>query len=264
MFDPMYDQAAGLRQSSAPIGVRFVPVVLSQRDSATAFDTLWALGAGLAFLGHQVVALDATGIESAEHEGLVELLKRKTTFDMGLQKWRIQASQLGLQQVLKTSTMVSPQIALHQLAAVFSAQTIVLVLAPKDWLCLLFEDSGAQPLIPFAANPAGLVDAYESFKMLEQGAGLSPVLVPVLQNHADKVQAVMLKSLSQTIQTHLNVAAHICPMPATRPGHSGDELRQWMLKIVETALLLDDETELWLHPFASGTQDAVIPYLWSC
>jgi hypothetical protein len=56
----------------------------------------------------------------------------------------------------------------------------VLVLAPKEWLSVLFEESAARPLVPFTLAPAGVVDAYSAIKVLYQAGGLQPVLVPLL------------------------------------------------------------------------------------
>lgn len=264
MFDPMYDQAAGLRSACAPAGVRLIPVVLS-RDTATAFDMLWMLGAGLSVLGHHVVAMDATSHEEPGRPGLMKQLlgapRLPQEEDTHL---NILSAYEGLESLLKTATTQGARVALGRLTAMFNADAVVLVLAPKEWLSVLFEESGARPLVPFSLEPHGVVDAYGATKVMVQGAGLAPILVPVSSSGPVEVERQALQVLLETARKHLGVAPECWPAPESRPGHSGDQVSQWMLRIVDSALLLEDAAEapsFWTVP---NQREALVPQLWSC
>lgn len=264
MFDPMYDQASGLRSVCAPGAVKLVPVALS-RDSATAFDMLWMLGAGLSVLGHGVVALDASTRESSSHPGLAQHM-RGTGPDPaeGDEALHILASQIGLEELLTTSATLGPASALARLAGGFAPDTVVLVLAPKEWLSVLFEDSGARPLIPFAMEPTGVVDAYSATKVLMQGGNLQPVLVPVRGEGPADMERQALGVLLDTARKHLGAVPDCWPLPDPRPGESRDVLSHWMLRIVESALKLEDSSSTLSPLISPNPREALVPHLWSC
>ena len=264
MFDPMYDQAAGLRSTCAPTGVRLIPVVLS-RDMATAFDMLWMLGAGLSVLGHHVVAMDATSPEEAGRTGLMTLLqgapRPPQEEDSHL---HILSAREGLESLLKVATTQGAPVALARLKSLFNGDAVVLVLASKEWLSVLFEDSGARPLVPFSLEPAGVVDAYGATKVMVQGAGLSPILVPVSSSGPPELEHQGLQVLLETARKHLGAAPECWPAPESRLGQSGDPISQWMLRIMDNALLLEnaaDPPTFWTVP---NQREALVPQLWSC
>lgn len=265
MFDPMYDQAAGLRSVVMPVGIRLVPVVLS-RDADTAFDLVWMLGTGLSTLGRTVIALDATSRELPGRPGLAQQLQSKLPFaqDGSLSPWHIMPSQSGLSTLMHTAQTLGAQAAQTRLVALFPAETVVLVLAPKEWLSVLFEESPARPLVPFTLAPAGVVDAYSAIKVLYQAGGLQPVLVPVRSDVPDAVAAQGLTVLADTARAHLGWAPESWPLPTARPGDSRDALSKWMLRIEASALALDDGCEQqpsWTTPHQP---EALVPQLWSC
>lgn len=239
-------------------------MVLS-RDAPTAFDMLWMLGAGLSVLGRHVVALDATSRENEGRAGLHEqLMSSVQCFSKGDDSWRILPAQIGLEGLLQTASQVSSAAALTRLAAQFSADTVVLVLAPKEWLCVLFEESGAHPLIPFALEPAGVVDAYSATKVMVQAGGMSPVLVPVTGDGPELLEHQGLLVLLETARNHLGQEPECWPMPDIRPGESRDRLSQWMLRIADNALLLNGPSApggSWTTP---NQREAFVPQLWSC
>lgn len=265
MFDPMFDQAAGLRSACAPAGVRLVPVVLS-RDMGTAFDMLWMLGAGLSVLGHHVVAMDATSREEPGRPGLMKQLQGAPRLPQADEDshWNILAAQEGLESLLQTAGKHGARAALGRITALFNADAVVLVLAPKEWLSVLFEESGARPLVPFSLQPAGVVDAYSATKVMVQGADLSPILVPVASNGPPEVESQGLQVLLDTAHKHLGFKPECWPAPESRPGDTRDQMSQWMLRIVDSALLLQDVAEppsFWATP---KQREALVPQLWSC
>jgi hypothetical protein len=265
VFDPMIDQAAGLRAVMAPLGIRLVPVVLS-RDVPTAFDVLWTLGAGLSVLGQRVVALDATALEQPERPGLLQQMQRGVAPRQApvTEPWTVLPAQAGLEALVQTASTLGPEAAGQRLVAAFPHNTVVLVLAPKEWLSVLLEGLPARPLVPMTLQPAGLVDAYSAVKVLHQAADLQPVLVPVGDSLPPEVSQQGLRVLQDTAQTHLGWAPDCWPLPESRPGESRDALSQWMLRIVDSALTLDepeDAASAWISPHQ---REALVPQLWSC
>lgn len=263
MFDPMIDQAAGLRSACAPASVKLVPVALN-RDTATAFDVLWMLGAGLSVLGHGVVALDASTREHAKRPGLSQHLRGEgsepSEHDEAL---HIIAAQVGLEELLATAANMGAAAALARLAGSFAVDTVVLVLAPKEWLCVLFEDSGARPLIPFSMKPTGVVDAYSATKVLMQAGNMQPVLVPVRGEGPADMEQQALGVLLETARKHLGDVPECWPMPDPRPTESRDALSHWMLRIVDSALKLEDSADALSLRMSPNQREALVPHSWS-
>jgi len=278
VFDPLFDQAAGLRAVSMPCGVRCVPLVLS-RDLHTAFDALCMLGDGLTGLGHGVLALAATSREKPGQPGLAhhpQLLARSARISahgahgpMGLVRpdgpepaWRTLPSQAGLESLLHVASAQGPRVALRQLASVFTRDTVVLVLAPKEWVSVLFEDSSAQPLVPFVLQPAGTVDAYSAMKVLNQAGGLQPVLMPVVGASPSRAEQRSMSALLDTAYKHLRFTPECWPLQGE--GQSVETVSPWMLRIVDSALMIDDEDSR-VSPWQTPNQrEALVPQLWSC
>lgn len=264
MFDPMFDQAAGLRSVAAPHSVRVLPVVLS-RESGTAFDMVWTLGAGLSVLGHNVVALDATSREQAGRPGLAQSLKAS----MGQApaediQWQVLPAQSGIQTLLHLAATQGPEAALARLATCFTPDTVVLMLAPKEWLSVLLEGLAVRPLVPFTFQPTGVVDAYSAIKVLHQGGGLQPVLVPLRSEVPEPVAEQALAVLLETAQRHLSWTPDSCPLPEGGPGVSRDAITQWMLRMLESALLLEEPGTPVPSWNPANTREALVPQLWSC
>jgi hypothetical protein len=120
MFDPMYDQAAGLRSVVTQVGIKLVPVVLA-RDADTAFDLVWMLGAGLSTLGRTVIALDATSREQPGRPGLAQQLQVKVPAaqDGGMSPWQIMPSQSGLSTLMHTAQTLGAKSAQARVVALF-------------------------------------------------------------------------------------------------------------------------------------------------
>ena len=113
-------------------------------------------------------------------------------------------------------------------------------------------------------QPGGLVDAYSAVKVLHQAADLQPVLVPVASSVPPEVAQQGLRVLQDTAQTHLGWAPDCWPLPESRPGESRDALSQWMLRIVDSALTLDEPEEAQAAWHSPHQREALVPQLWSC
>lgn len=259
-----------------PGAVRLVPVVLS-RDVATAFEALLQLGEGLRALGYPVVALDAGCLERAGRVGLSSLLhaaqgaprvnssKLAPGTSTAKQGWPSLPAQSGLGTLLHMAATDGPRQALGRLASVFALNTVVLVLAPKEWLSVLFEDTAAQPLVPFALQPAGVVDAYSAIKVLTQAGGLHPVLLPVCCNVPDEVAQRSMEALLDTADRHLGFRPESLPWvynaasEVTRPSLVGP----WVLRMADSALAVGGEDGQMLAWPAPNQREALVPQLWS-
>lgn len=264
MFDPMFDQAAGLRSVAAAHCVRVLPVVLA-RDSDVAFDMVWTLGAGLSVLGHSVVALDATSREQPGRPGLAQCLKAGAEpVSSDDSPWQVLPSQSGMQTLLHTATTQGAAVALARLASCFNPDTVVLMLAPKEWVSVLMEGSSVRPLVPFTFQPAGVVDAYSALKVLHQAGGLQPVLVPMRSEVPEAVAEQALSVLLDTAHRHLGWVPESRPLPDSGPAVSRDVITQWMLRMLESALLLEEPGTSGQTWTPSTPREALVPQLWSC
>ena len=248
MFDIMHDQAAGLRAVAPPAGIRLVPVVLS-RDADAAFDVVWILGAGLSAMGRNVVALDATSREQPNRPGLAQMLQSNAQPGGGADApaWQILPSQSGLSSLMHTAQTEGATASLNRLAAAFTVDTIVLVLAPKEWLSVLFEESQARPLVPFSLEASGVVDAYSAVKVLFQAGGLQPVLMPVPSAVPDALVAQGV-GLWIGFQAFINIGVNLGALPTkglTLPlmSYGGSAI---LLELVALAIVLrvDHENRL--------------------
>lgn len=264
MFDPMFDQAAGLRSVAAAHCVRVLPVVLA-RDSDVAFDMVWTLGAGLSVLGHSVVALDATSREQSGRPGLAQFLKTGPEPESPNEaQWRVWPSQSGMQTLLHVAATQGAGAALARLAACFHPDTVVLLLAPKEWVSVLMEGAAVRPLVPFTFQPTGVVDAYSALKVLHQAGDLEPVLVPIRSEVPDPVAEQALGVLLDTARRHLGWVPESSPLPDQGPNVTRDIITQWMLRMLESALLLEEPGSPGPTWTPSIPREALVPQLWSC
>ncbi len=276
MFDPMFDQAAGLRAVDVAGGVRLVPVALS-RDTASAFEAAWTLASAISALGYAVAVLDATVRERAHAPGLSQWIRSgervaipKTVSAMRaapaevVPAWPAVPSQSGLGSLMHVASSQSPRAALSQLSGVFAMGTVVLVLAPKEWLSVLFEDSRAQPLVPLALTPAGVVDAYSTAKVLSQAGGLQPVLMPLAGAQSGEVERRSLAALLATCHRHLGTLPECWALDASPNADRAGSAGAWVLRIVSSALVVDDSAMPSSGWFSPAPQEAPVSQLWSC
>jgi hypothetical protein len=260
----MFDQAAGLRRVASGGGVRVLPVVLP-RDADAAFDLAWVLGSGWSAMGHAVVTLDAASREQADRPGLAQRLKQGAApLSADDSAWQVLPSQSGLQTLLHLATTQGPGAALNRLAACFGPDVVVLLLAPKEWVSVLLEGTDVHPLVPLTFQPAGVVDAYSALKVLHQAAGLQPVLVPMPSNVPESVAVQAQHVLQDTAHRHLGWVPAIHPLPDQGAGASPDTISQWMLRMLENALLLEESGPVGSSWPSSSQREALVPQLWSC
>ncbi len=278
MFDPLFDQAAGLRGVGLPSGVRLVPVSLT-RDAAVAYEACWVLANALSAHGYAVVVLDATARERAHAPGLSQWLQTGDRVAIPQTRqggqslaataqapvsWPTVPSQSGLNSLLHQAAERGVGAALTRLAGVFALGTVVLVMAPKEWLSVLFEETGAQPLVPLVLNPAGVVDAYSAAKVLSQAAALSPVLVPVAHTPFGEVEQRSLSALLETCRKHLGGVPECWPLDDTVDAASTDSAGAWVLRIIGSALVVADDAAPASGWSISTPHEALVPQLWSC
>lgn len=275
MFDPLFDQASGLRGVGETKGVRLVPVTLS-RDTATAFEAAWTLATAISSLGYAVVVLDATARERPHAPGLSQWLRsgervaipktvsHNALSDEAVPAWPTVPSQSGLGSLLHVAATESAGASLAKLAGVFVMGTVVLVMAPKEWLSVMFEDTRAQPLVPLMLNPAGVVDAYSAIKVLNHAAGLQPVLMPLAGALPGDVERRSLGALLDTCRKHLQTVPECWSLDAAAHADRAGSAASWVLRIVSSALVIEDGGEQVPCWSLSTPHEALVPQLWSC
>jgi hypothetical protein len=97
-----------------------------------------------------------------------------------------------------------------------------------------------------------------------QAGNLQPVLVPVRGDGPEDMERQALGVLLDTARKHLGSMPDCWPLPDPRPGKGRDVLSHWMLRIVESALQLEDSSSP-LSPLTSpNPREALVPHLWSC
>jgi len=263
VFDPAFDQAAGLRGLEGPSAVRVLPVVLA-RESQPAFDLAWTLGASLSALGHRVVALDAASREAPGRPGLTQLLKSGAEPHNDDAVWRVLPSQSGLQTLLHVAATQSADASMLKLASCFQGDSVVLLLAPKEWLGVLLENLPVRPVVPLTFQPAAVVDAYSALKVLHQAAGVQSVLVAMPTDVPDGVGQQALQVLCETTTRHLGWLPESWDLPDGQGPEAREELTCWVLRMLESALLIEEPAPGTPGWSTSNPREALVPQLWSC
>lgn len=263
MFDPAFDQAAGLRGLEGPSAVRVLPVVLA-REGQLAFDLAWTLGATLSAMGHRVVALDAAGREAVGKPGLAQLLKAGPHAAEDEAAWRVLPSQSGLQTLLHMATTQGAEPAMLRLTASFAGDTVVLLLAPKEWLGILLDGMPVRPVVPMTYEPTAVVDAYSALKVLHQAAGLQAVLVAMPSDMPDGVAQQALQVLCETATRHLGWLPESWDLPDGQGPDAREALTRWVLRMLESALLIEEPVPGAPGWSSTNPREALVPQLWSC
>ncbi|WP_066272555.1 hypothetical protein [Hydrogenophaga palleronii] len=266
MFEPGFDQAAGLRAEPPTRGPVLMPVA-SPAQPARAYEMLCTLAAGLTAQGRAVVIVDGTTHESTgrerhdgAHLGLMRVLQDLSIAHLERPQdgsdWLVMPGAAGLQALQETAQAAGAAVALSRMLAPFSTGVIVLLFAPAFSLAGLLHGTNARALVPVIEQPQSSIDAYGAVKLLHN-AGLVPVLAP-LPGAAPAALQTVVQTVADTAQRHLGVAPEAWPVAT------------WALRVPESALARPRPTHAsgyhGLVPGALRTERAaavLAPSLWS-
>ncbi len=234
MFEPGFDQAAGLRADPrGELGPALVPVA-SPAQPARAYEWLCTLAASVAAApGRPAVAVvdatasESTGVAKPSAMGLLQALQDPALAHLGWSaggtaqadaEWLVMPGALGLRALCGSPPGPAEGAALSRLLAPFAPGVLVLLFAPAFDLAALLKGQrrGTRVLVPVTVGqPPASIDAYGSVKLL-YGAGLSPVLAPLpstgaLTAAADTALASIVNTVAGTAQRHLGLQPEVWP-----------------------------------------------------
>lgn len=269
MFEPGFDQAAGLRGEPLQGGAVLMPVA-APAQPARAYEWLCTLAASLTAQGRAVVIVDATAIESTSrdrhdgaHLGLMRVLQDPSIAHLerpaGSADWLVMPGAAGLHALHDTARAAGTAIALSRLLAPFASGVVVLLFAPAMSLGELLFGMGAHALVPVLEQPQSSIDAYGAVKVLD-AAGLTPVLAPLAGQSPAALQTIV-NTVVDTARRHLDL-----PLDCWATD-------SWALRVQESALECPRPTHAQgygyhgLVPRAAATayaaNAAAAPSLWS-
>ncbi|WP_439517860.1 hypothetical protein [Hydrogenophaga sp.] len=219
MFEPGFDQAAGLRAEAPTVGAGLVPVA-SPAQPARAYEWLCTLAATLSGQGRAVVIVDATANESISrdtrdgaHLGLLRALQDPSIANLERAAdgadWLVMPGAQGLRTLGETAQAAGAQAAVSRLLAPFASGVLVLLFAPAFDLAGLLPGLGARALVPVIEQPQSSIDAYGAVKLLHT-AGLAPVLAPLASGAPASLQ-VVVNTVVDTAQRHLGLSLDSWP-----------------------------------------------------
>ncbi len=213
MFEPGFDQAAGLR-AEVPSGSACLVPVASPAQPARAYEWLCTLAGTLAAQGRAVVIVDATAHESSAREtrdgahlGLLRALQDPSIANLEKAAdgadWLVMPGAQGLRTLRETAHAAGAQAAVSRLLAPFAPGVLVLLFAPAFDLTGLLPALRARALVPVIEQPQASIDAYGAVKLLHT-AGLAPVLAPLASGTPASLQ-VVVNTVIDTAQKHLGL-----------------------------------------------------------
>jgi hypothetical protein len=219
MFEPGFDQAAGLRAEITSANAALVPVA-STAQPARAFEWLCTLAGTLAAQGRAVVIVDATAVESGAREaregghlGLLRALQDPAIAHLEHAAdgadWLVMPGAQGVRALHETAQAAGAQAAVSRLLAPFASGVLVLLFAPAFDLAGLLPGLGARALVPVIEQPQSSIDAYGAVKQLHT-AGLAPVLAPLPSGSPASLQ-VVVNTVADTAQRHLGLKLDTWP-----------------------------------------------------
>lgn len=230
MFEPGFDQAAGLRGElpSPRSGTRFLALA-SPTQPSHAFEWLCQLALDLCANGQNVVVLDANASERSDTAaGLIAALDDPAMAYLSAgadTDWLVLPARHGLQAVLATARTAGTEAAMARLLAPFSADALVMLFAPAPDVCELLDGRSCAVLVPLTDRPQASIDAYASVKLLH-AVEQQPVLAPL------DVAAQSIANVVDCAARHLGLALPVWPrtewayrlcdealLPATTPTH---------------------------------------------
>lgn len=227
MFEPGFDQAAGLRSDAQRLrpGPSLMPLA-SPALPSRAFEWLCQLAVDLADAGHPVVVIDATATERAGlPDGLLGALNDASVAHLGPAcargDWLVMPGRRGLQALQATARAGGADTALSRLFAPFANDVLVLLYAPAQDLVTLLAEAPARVLVPVIDQPQASIDAYGALKWLH-AAGLAPVLAPL------DAPPQVLANVADCARRHLGLQVPVWPraewarrLPASALVHAG-------------------------------------------
>lgn len=229
MFEPGFDQAAGLR-GEAPVGGPVLVPVSSPAQPARAYEWLCTLATALTAEGRAVVIVDGTASEASRHDGaelgLMRVLQDPSIahleHPMEGADWLVIPGAAGLQALQETAQAAGSEVALSRLLTPFASGAVVLLFAPAFSLAALLYGLGARALVPVIEQPLSSIDAYGAVKLLD-AAGLAPVLAPLASGAPASLQTVV-HTVIDTAQRHLGLSLDSWPVAT------------WALRAQESAI----------------------------
>lgn len=265
MFEPGFDQAAGLR-GEPPVGGPVLVPVASPAQPARAYEWLCTLATALTAEGRAVVIVDGTASETTSrsrhdsaHLGLMRVLQDPSIahleHPLDGADWLVMPGAAGLQALQDTAQAAGSQVALSRLLTPFASGAVVLLFAPAFSLAGLLHGQGARALVPVIEQPQSSIDAYGAVKLLD-AAGLAPVLAPLASGAPAALQTVV-HTVIDTAQRHLGLSLDSWPVAT------------WALRAQESAIERPRPTHAHgyhgLVPGAlrTGRSPAAAPSLWS-
>lgn len=266
MFEPGFDQAAGLR-GEVPLGSAVLMPVCSPSQPARAYEWLCMLASSLTAAGRAVVIVDGSAHESTHghrhdgtHLGLMRVLQDPSIVHLERPvdgtDWLVMPGAAGLQALQETAHVAGAHMALSRLLTPFAPGVVVLMFAPAFSLAGLLPGLGARALVPVIEQPQSTIDAYGSVKVLH-AAGLSPVLAPLSFASPAGLQTVV-NTVADTAHRHLGLSLDSWPVAT------------WALRVQESAIERPRPTPahgyhglLPAAPQAGYAAAAVAPSLWS-
>ena len=254
MFDPGFDQAAGLRAEPRSSGPVLMPVA-SPAQPARGYEWLCTLAASLAAEGRSVAIVDGTAHESHSSDlGLMRVLQDPSIAHLerpvdGATDWLVMPGAAGLQALQETARAAGGRSALSRLLTPFASGVVVLLFAPAHALAGLLQDLNVRTLVPVIEQPQSSIDAYGAVKLLA-GAGLVPVLAPLVSRGAPALQTVV-HNVIDTAQRHLQLALDCWP------AHS------WAQRVQESAIARPARAMNPAHGYHGLFAPAAAPSLWS-
>lgn len=254
MFEPGFDQAAGLRAEPPSSGPVLMPVA-SPAQPARGYEWLCTLAASLAAEGRSVAIVDGTAHESHSSDlGLMRVLQDPSIAHLerpadGATDWLVMPGAAGLQALQETARAAGGRSALSRLLTPFASGVVVLLFAPAHALAGLLQDLNVRTLVPVIEQPQSSIDAYGAVKLLA-AAGLVPVLAPLASRGAPALQTVV-HNVIDTAQRHLQLALDCWP------AHS------WAQRVQESAIARPARAMNLAHGYPGRFAPAAAPSLWS-
>jgi len=262
MFEPGFDQAAGLRGEPPVSGPVLVPVA-SPAQPARAYEWLCTLAAALTAEGRAVVIVDGTATEATSrsrhdgaHLGLMRVLQDPSIahleHPLDGADWLVMPGAAGLQALQETAQAAGSQVALSRLLTPFASGAVVLLFAPAFSLAGLLHGLGERALVPVIEQPQSSIDAYGAVKLLD-AAGLAPVLAPLAHGANAAALQTVVHTVIDTAQRHLGLSLDSWPVAS------------WALRAQESAIERPRPTHAQgYHGLVPGALRAgAAPSLWS-